>query len=831
MAKDNKRLQFIMDMVDKISAPAQKVNKSLQGMGKEVTDSQKKLASLNKQAGDISKLAAMRGELERNTKTSKEMAERVQKLKMQMLLTEKPTKAMKDNFRAATKEQSEQLKMSDKHKQALDKLTQSLAKSGVDINRLGESERRTRIQIAQTNTTLRDQQKALDGTTRKQEQLTKAKEAYAKAEAAAGKMAGGGAKMAAGGTALMAANYAAGSPFRDFDAQMSAVQATGAMDDATKQRLAKLAREEAKISAWGATDAASAQEYLAMAGFDEKAINNSLRGVMNLASATKTGLAETADIGTNILGGFGLDPSEMARVGDILTKVTSSANTNLTELGGAMKYVAPVAKSAGYEIESVAAAAGMLANVGIKDSQAGTALRAAITRMATLPKAAKAAFDELNVATTDAAGNMRPLEEVLMDVAKATDGMGSGKKTALIAQMFGVEASAGLGELLAKSTGAELEAYIEKVRNSKGATDTAAATRLKNLDGDIKTMLSGVEELQLKWGESFNMMYRGVVRFATGVIAWIDEWMAKNPRMVKAIGLVVTVLGAVGAVMGTLIMVMAPLVIGWAKLRLVMWMWNTVASKVLLSIWGVIKGIVMMAWNVTSFLVRGALMVAWFILSRTVMAAWNIACAAMRGIMVALTAAQWLWNAALTANPIGAVIMAVVALVAAGVWLYQNWERLPEIFSNLWAKIVEFVGFDPMAAITGAWDAVGTYFTELFGGIWDSFMSVFGKIGDKLSSFGSWATGGFGMFDDELKEQVTDAPKPGSDPVVKGKPATKGNQVRPVAPVQNNDNSVVHLQITTQPGQDNEAIAREVARQLAEAKRKDQQQQRARNKD
>ncbi|MGL5976663.1 MAG: hypothetical protein ACRC0H_16055, partial [Aeromonas sobria] len=263
----------------------------------------------------------------------------------------------------------------------------------------------------------------------------------------------------------------------------------------------------------------------------------------------------------------------------------------------------------------------------------------------------------------------------------------------------------------------------------------------------------------------------------------------------------------------------------------VMWMWNTVAKASLMAIWGVIKGIVMMAWNVTAFLVRGALMVAWFVVSRTAMAAWQIACAAMRGIMVAITAAQWLWNAALTANPIGAVVMAVVALVAAGVWLYNNWERLPEIFSNVWAKITEFVGFDPMAAITGAWDAVGEYFTGLFGGIWDSFMGVFSKIGDKLSSFGSWATGGFGMFDDEVKAQVQDAPKAGSDPSVNGKPAIKGNQVQQITPIQNNDNSVMHLKIVTQPGQDNEAIAREVARQIAEVKRQEQQQQRARNKD
>ncbi|APU01175.1 tail length tape-measure protein [Aeromonas phage 32] len=829
--KENKRLQFIMDMVDKVSAPAQKVTRSLQGMGKDVTETQKKLAGLHKQAGDISKLAAMRGELERNTKTSKDMADKVQKLKMQMLMTEKPTKAMKDAFRAATKEQKDHLKASDKQKEALAKLTQSLARTGVDVNRLGESERRARMQMAQTNTTLRQQQQALDQTTRRQEQLTKAKEAHTKAEAAAGKMASGGAKLAGGGAALMAANYAAGSPYRGFDAQMSAVQATGAMSDADKERLSKLARAEAKISSFGATEVASSQEYLAMAGYSVSDIEAAQRAVLNLAAATSTSLASTADIATNIQGGFGMGADEIQRIGDILTKVTNTSNTNLTELGGAMKYVAPVAKSAGYEIESVAAAAGMLANVGIKDSQAGTALRAAITRMATLPKAAKKAFDELNVATTDAAGNMRPLEEVLVDVAKATDGMGTGNKTALIAKMFGVEASAGLGELLAKSTGAELEAYIDKIRNAGGSTDKAAATRLKNMDGDIKVMLSGVEELQLKWGESFDLMYRGVIRFATKVIATIDSWMERNPRLVKALGVVVTVTGAIASVMGTLIMIMAPLVLGWAKLRLIMWMWNTVAKVAIARVWGMVKGLTLAVLWVMKKVAAMTLWIARLTLTAARFVIVNAAMAIYRTLVATLTAAQWLWNAALTANPIGAVVMAVVALVAAGVWLYNNWERLPEIFSNLWAKITEFVGFDPMAAITGAWDAVGDYFTELFGGIWDSFIGVFSKIGDKLSSFGSWATGGFGMFDDEVKEQVQDAPKAGSDPAVNGKPATKGNQVQQLAPVQNNKTENTYQIVIHAQGLSAAEVGQELDRKLAEKQRQEQQQQRARNKD
>ncbi|AWH14536.1 tail length tape-measure protein [Aeromonas phage 13AhydR10PP] len=830
MAKDNKRLQFIMDMVDKISAPSQKVNKSLQGMGKEVMESQKKLASLNKQAGDISKLAAMRGELERNTKTSKEMAERVQKLKMQMLLTEKPTKAMKDNFRAATKEQSEQLKVSDKHKQALDRLTQSLAKSGVDINRLSESERRARIQIAETNSAIKSQQSALDQATRKQDQMTKAKERYTKAEELSQKAMAAGGKMMVAGAALTGGIVAAGSPNYGFQKQMSAVQAVGDFSDKDRARLTASARAEAKVSSFGAVDAGQAQGYLAAAGFSVDQIEQSLKGVLDLAAATETGLAETADISSNILSGFGLGADQMGRMGDILTATTSGHNVNLQMLGESMKYVAPIAKQTDQSAESIAAMVGLLGDVGIQGSMAGTALKGAMLRLAGPTKDAQKAFDRLNVSTKDANGNVRSMPDVLEELQKKMKGMGSGDKLSLLKRMFGEEPAAAIATLLDKA-GNTIAEKTRRLENSAGAANRSARNRLNNLWGDVENFKSSLEDAQIQFGGLLDKMYRGVVRLATAAVDGVNDWMQANPKLAQTLTLVAAALGAVMSVSGALIVGLGALWLVGAKMRLMWFLMRWAAT-------GVMKAIVMKTASVIAstasmalYLVKGAAMLAWWAVSRTAMLAWNIACAAMRGIMVALTAAQWLWNAALTANPIGAVIMAVVALVAAGVWLYQNWERLPEIFSNLWAKITEFVGFDPMAAITGAWDAVGEYFTNLFGGIWDSFMSVFGKIGDKLSSFGSWATGGFGMFDDELKEQVTDAPKPGGDPVVKGKPATKGNQVKPVAPVQNNNTENTYQIVIHAQGLSASEVGQELDRRLAEKQRLEKQQQRARNKD
>lgn len=835
MAIENKRLKFILDMVDKVTGPSQKATKSLKGYGEAVTGAQKKLAALNKQAGDLHNLKAMREEATKNTQQSKKMAANIAALTKRIAETKKPTKQMKDELRAAVKEASAHERASQKQAEALKRLESSLTASGVNVNRLATESRRLSSEQARATEEVNRHQRALDAATRKQDQMTQAKERYTKAMRQSDKMMKAGGKVMAGGAALTAGSVFAASPYKDFAAQMSAVQATGGLDDEAKKRLSALARHEAKTSSFGALEAAQAQEYLAMAGFDEKAITASLRGVMDLAVATKTGLGETADIGSNILSGFGLDADQMGRVGDVLTATTTSANTNLSELGETMKYVAGVSKTAGYSLESTAAAAGLMANAGIKGSQSGTALRAAILRMGSLPKAAKKAFADLGVETMDAEGNLRGLEYVLADVAKAMDGMGTGEKIQKLSAMFGAEASAGLAELLSKSSGDEMFAYIKKLENSQGATAKAAAARAANLDGDLKQLYSGIEEVRHKYGESLDLMYRGIVRFTTGVVAKIDEWMAANPRLVKALGLVATALGVIITVSGALLVGLGALWLMMAKLRLTAFLLQWAFKGWMKSILGVIASVALLVAKLALKTAAIALSVTWWVASRSAMLAWVVVCNAVKVAMAAL-------NIVFRLSPLGWLVTAVMALAAAGVWLWKNWDNLPEAFSKLWSDIKgyfsaaweyikELLGFDPVEMVSGIWDGLGSYFDGLFGGIWDSFMGTIGKIGDWFKEKGSWALGGFGMFDETTAEAVKEAPKKSPDTGKVETPANlkQGNQIKQAAPVTNIRTTVSPtIHVTAAPGMDTKAIAQEVARQIEAMQRKADQQNRAR---
>ncbi|TLX52829.1 phage tail tape measure protein, partial [Stutzerimonas nosocomialis] len=230
----------------------------------------------------------------------------------------------------------------------------------------------------------------------------------------AGGLATGGGILYAG-TRLMA-------PGLDFDASQSKVQALARLDRNSPEM--KALREQARAlgasTQFTAGEASNAQGFLAMAGFNPTAIQAAMPGMLDLAKAGDFGLAETADIASNILTGFNLQASETGRLGDVLVGTFTRSNTNLQMLGETMKYAAPVAASVGQDIETVAAMAGKLGDAGIQGSMGGTALRAILNRLSAPPKAAAAALDTLGISAKDADGNLRDMPTVLQEIYEKT---------------------------------------------------------------------------------------------------------------------------------------------------------------------------------------------------------------------------------------------------------------------------------------------------------------------------------------------------------------------------------------------------------------------------
>ncbi|WP_236468438.1 phage tail tape measure protein, partial [Escherichia coli] len=424
--------------------------------------------------------------------------------------------------------------------------------------------------------------------------VTRARERYSRAQETAGKLKTGGA-LAIGAAA--AGGYAAGrflQPAIGFGKEMSRVQALTRIDKNSPQF--KALREQAlKLGSetqFTASDAASGQAFLAMAGFTPQAIQAALPGVLNMALAGGVELGETADIGSNILTQFNLTADQMDRVGDTLTAAFTRTNTDLRALGETMKYTGPVAAKLGISLEEAAAMAGMLANNGLRGSDAGTAMRASLSRLASPPKAAADALKELGVSVADARGKMRPMEDVLLDLYKATQKYGQVDQVSFFKDIAGEEAFVGLQTLVAAAGSGELQKLTRELQGARGEADRVAKVMADNLDGDLKNLDSAWEGLRIRISDLVDGPLRSVTQWLTRVLEKITSLAQAHPVLTRQLLIAGGALLAMTATIGSLSLVIGVLYGKLATLRLgfdiLTRSMNVV--RVLPALWGMVTG-------------------------------------------------------------------------------------------------------------------------------------------------------------------------------------------------------------------------------------------------
>ncbi|MFA8007780.1 phage tail tape measure protein, partial [Escherichia coli] len=394
-----------------------------------------------------------------------------------------------------------------------------------------------------------------------------------------------------------AGGYAAGrflQPAIGFGKEMSRVQALTRIDKNSPQF--KALREQAlKLGSetqFTASDAASGQSFLAMAGFTPQAIQAALPGVLNMALAGGVELGETADIGSNILTQFNLTADQMDRVGDTLTAAFTRTNTDLRALGETMKYTGPVAAKLGISLEEAAAMAGMLANNGLRGSDAGTAMRASLSRLASPPKAAADALKELGVSVADARGKMRPMEDVLLDLYKATQKYGQVDQVSFFKDIAGEEAFVGLQTLVAAAGSGELQKLTRELQGARGEADRVAKVMADNLDGDLKNLDSAWEGLRIRISDLVDGPLRSVTQWLTRVLEKITSLAQAHPVLTRQLLIAGGALLAMTATIGSLSLVIGVLYGKLATLRLgfdiLTRSMNVV--RVLPALWGMVTG-------------------------------------------------------------------------------------------------------------------------------------------------------------------------------------------------------------------------------------------------
>lgn len=308
----------------------------------------------------------------------------------------------------------------------------------------------------------------------------------------------------------------------DFEAAMSKVSAISGATGDDLQKLTEKAKEMGAKTKFSATESAQAFEYMAMAGWKTDDMLNGIEGIMNLAAASGEDLATTSDIVTDALTAMGLQASDSGHFADVLAAASSNSNTNVGMMGETFKYVAPVAGALGYNIEDLSQTIGLMANSGIKSTQAGTALRSILTRLAKPPKEAAAAMDKYDISMKNSDGSMKSLMEVMENMRDSLRGLPKDEKAAAAAALGGQEAMSGLLAIV-NASDTDFKKLASSIENADGASEKMANTMNDNLKGSITIAGSALEGFGINVYEKMEKPLKSAVDAGTEDINRLSE--------------------------------------------------------------------------------------------------------------------------------------------------------------------------------------------------------------------------------------------------------------------------------------------------------------------
>jgi len=356
----------------------------------------------------------------------------------------------------------------------------------------------------------------------------------------------------------------------DFQMSMNRVRAiTGASGEQLEQ-LTGQARQLGATTQYTASQAADSMGNLALAGFKTNEILGAMPGTLQLAAAGQMDLAQASDIAASILRGFGLEAGKLGDVNDVLVATFTNTNTTLEDLGEGMKYVATIARSMSIPVEEVSAAMGILGNVGLKGSMAGTALRGTLSKIANPAREAVAVLNRLGIRREDildSKGNVKSL----VAVVEALERSGAGAADMLA--IFGQRAGPGIAGLVGQGS-AKLRSMTELVKNSGGIAERVAKIQMEGFNGALRKMISALQEMAIAIADS------GILEFMTNLVTKLADVFRRisesNPALLRMGVIAIAVVAAIGP----LLMALGQIAIGISLIT------KLLGSKFLLGVLG-----------------------------------------------------------------------------------------------------------------------------------------------------------------------------------------------------------------------------------------------------
>ncbi|HEJ9505575.1 TPA: phage tail tape measure protein [Proteus mirabilis] len=682
---NNLKLQVVLSAVDKLTAPFRSAQESNKRLASAVRQSRDSLKNLNQQASQIDGFRKIKQQLTSTQQAYQSATQRVATLAKEIANSENPTKKQLEAFKKAQREAGQLKTKYEQLQQSAQRQRSALQANGISTNQLGQAQRRLNGDIERTTQQLRRQENQLRRSAEQERRMAAAKSQYQKTLDVRNKMAGAGATMTATGAGMLYSAKQTLMPGYEFNVGMSKVQALTRLDKNSDEfkMLREQARELGATTAFTANQVAQGQAFYAMAGFKPEQIKNAMPGTLAMSLAGDIDLGTTADIGSNILTGFGLSSDEMSRVSDTLVGVFTRANVNLAMLGDTMKFVAPPASSLGVDLETTAAAAGKLGDAGIQASTAGTSLKSIFGRLAAPTSEVSKALKEINLKTTDSKGNFREFTEILVELDKKTKGMGNAQRAGLFKKLAGEEAFSSLMVLADQASTGSLQKLIAELKASKGEAQKVAGTMTDNLSGDMKNLQSAWEDLGIQIFDGIDSPLRQISQSITRVISKVGVWMKENPELAKTL----TMIGlAIAGIITTL---------GILSLSIAAMLGPLAAAKLSLSILGIKGG------SALTLLLKPIKLLG----------------SAFLGL-----------GKAMLANPI---LLAIAAIAGAFYLVYKNWDTIGPYVYKVWDTVKKYTAIAWQAlkdTIKSAWEAIKYIFFNwtplgLIIKHWDSIVS------------------------------------------------------------------------------------------------------------
>lgn len=491
----------------------------------------------------------------------------------------------------------------------------------------------------------------------------------------------------------------------EFESAMSEVKAISGATTTEFDKLKEKAIEMGAETKFSASDSAAAFKYMAMAGWDAESMLDGISGVMDLAAASGEDLASVSDIVTDALTAFGLQASDSAHFADVLAQASSKSNTNVGLMGETFKYVAPVAGALGYSIEDTAVAIGLMANSGIKGSQAGTALRSTLTNLANPVGQAQKAVEQLGISIENADGTMKPLSQTMEELRGKFEGMTEAEKTQYAAMLAGQEGMSGLLAIVNASE-EDFQKLTDEINNSSGAADEMASIMMDNTAGAIEQLKGALESAGIIIGEKLTPHIRDLAEWITELVEKFNSLSDEQIDKIVKIGTALATIGPALLILSKVISVVSTTV------------------KVI----GAIKNVLLPVVNAVLLLKNG------------VTTAFLAMEGFSKGVIVVAKAISML------TSPIGLVIGIITTLAGVFVYLWNTSEEFRSFWEDLWESIYN--------TVSDVASSISEFFTQT---IPEKFNQLVDGVSGAFEQFGETVSGAFDSVIEFFTETIPEA--------------------------------------------------------------------------